>query len=115
NRKLVVADAANPAMDLWEDLIPETGFPLHVSSCGRKLFASYLKDAVSQVFQYDLEGHKEREITFPGLGSAGGFGGKQEEKELYYSFTSYVYPPTIFKYDIATGKSTLYKKAGVKF
>jgi len=115
NRKLVVADAANPAPAGWKTLIPETEFPLSVSSCGRKLYAQYIKDAVSQVFQYGLDGKKERSITLPGLGTASGFGGKREEKELYYSFTSYVYPPTIFRYDIASGKSELYKQSQVKF
>ncbi len=115
NRKLVTVSADAPQPANWKELIAETKFPLTVSACGRKLFAQYLKDAVSQVSQYSLDGKKERDITLPGLGTAGGFGGKREEKELYYSFTSYVYPSTIFKYDIATGKSTVYKKSNVKF
>jgi prolyl oligopeptidase len=115
NRKLVVADANSQDPTGWTDVIPESKFPLSVSSCGRKFFAQYLKDAVSQVFQYSLDGKQERTIELPGLGTAGGFGGKRDEKELYYSYTSYVYPSTIFKYDIATGKSTLYKKPNVKF
>lgn len=115
NRKLVTVDASDPMPENWKELIPETEFPLSVSTCGGKLFVQYLKDAVSQVHQYSLDGTKERTIELPGLGSAGGFGGKKEEKELYYSFTSYVYPATIFKYDIALGKSELYKKSGVKF
>ncbi len=115
NRKVVVADAADPAPEKWKDLIPETSFPLSVSSCGKKLFAQYVRDAVSQVFQYSLDGKKEREITLPGLGTAGGFGGKQEDTTLYYTFTSYVYPPTIFHYDIRSGASEVYKKSDVKF
>lgn len=115
NRKLVVVDAKDPLPANWKDLIPETEFPLSISTCGGKLFAQYLKDAVSEVHQYSLDGIRERTIELPGLGSAGGFGGKKEEHELYYSFTSYVYPSTIFKYDIASGKSELYKKSGVKF
>lgn len=115
NRKLVVAQASAPQPAQWKDLIPETGFPLSVSTCGGKLFAQYLRDAVSEVVQYGLDGKKERTIELPGLGTAGGFSGKREEKTLYYSFTSYVYPTTIFKYDIATGKSELYKKPDVKF
>ena len=99
----------------WKELIPQTEFPLTVSTSGRKLFAKYLKDAVSQVSQYDLSGKKERTIELPGLGTAGGFSGKREEKEIYYSYTSYVYPTTIFKYNIVTRKSTLYKKPGIKF
>jgi prolyl oligopeptidase len=114
NRKLVVVDASNPGTENWKDLIPETKFPLSISTGGRKFFAQYLKDAVSQVFQYDLKGKQERTIQLPGLGTASGFSGKRGEKEVYYTYTSYVYPPTIFKYDIPTGKSTVYKKPGIK-
>ncbi|MEX6686780.1 prolyl oligopeptidase family serine peptidase [Danxiaibacter flavus] len=115
NRKLVITDAATPTSDHWKDLIPETKFPLSISTCGKKLFAQYLKDAVSEIVQYDLSGKKEHTIALPGLGSAGGFSGKETEKEVYYSFTSYIYPYTLFKYDIATGKSELYKKPAVQF
>lgn len=115
NRKLVVTEAENFSQDGWETLIPESKFPLSIATCGRKFFAQYIKDAVSQVFQYSLDGKQEREIKLPGLGTAGGFGGKREEKELYYSFTSYISPSTIFKYTIATGKSEVYKKSNVKF
>jgi prolyl oligopeptidase len=115
NSKLVITDAATPTPEHWKDLIPETKFPLTVSTCGRKIFAHYLKDAVSEVIQYDLNGKKERTIQLPGVGSAGGFDGKREEKETYFTFTSYVYPPTIFKYDIASGNSSVYKKPSIKF
>lgn len=115
NRKVVVVDAKYPQPENWQTLIPETEFPLSVSTCGGKLFLSYLKDAVSDIRQYNLRGMEERKIELPGLGSASGFGGKRTEKELYYTFTSYVYPPTIFKYNIETGESTLYKKSGVDF
>ncbi|MEZ5016662.1 MAG: prolyl oligopeptidase family serine peptidase [Flavipsychrobacter sp.] len=115
NRKLVTVDAGNPSPENWQDLIAESEFPLRASTCGGKLFVSYLKDAVSEVHQYNLDGTKVRTIELPGLGSAGGFGGKKEETELYYSYTSYIYPPTIFKYDIESGESVEYKRSGVKF
>jgi len=115
NRKLVVTEAAKARPENWKDLIPETQFPLTASTAGGYFFASYLKDAVSMVKQYDLEGKEIREIELPGLGSAGGFGAKREDTELYYSYTSYVYPPTIFKLQIAEGKSELYKQSGVQF
>lgn len=115
NKRLVVVDAAQPQAKNWTNVIPETEFPLTVSTCGGKFFAHYLKDAVSKVYQYNPSGKLEREIKLPGLGTAGGFSGKQEEHDLYYSFTSYIYPPTIFHYDIATGKSNVYKKPTVKF
>jgi prolyl oligopeptidase len=115
NGKVVTVDAANPKPANWKDLIPETKNVLSVSTGGGKIFANYLKDATSLIEQYDMNGKKERSITLPSVGTAGGFGTKKEEKETYYTFTSYIYPPTIFKYDIATGKSTVFKKAGVQF
>ncbi len=115
NRKLVVVDAANPAKENWVEVIPESRFPLSVTTCGKKFFAHYIEDAVTKVYQYSMDGKKEMDIELPGLGSAGGFSGKTEETEVYYSYTSYVFPPTIFKYDINKGKSTLYKSSGVKF
>ncbi len=115
NRKMVVVDANAPEPENWRELIPETEFPLSVSASGKKLFAKYLKDAVSQVFQYDLDGNMEREIKLPGLGSASGFGGKDEDTTIYYSFTSYIFPPTIFEYHIASGTSRVYKRPEVRF
>ncbi len=115
NHRLVIADAQNPEVVSWHDIIPETKFPLSVSACGHKFFAHYLKDAVTEVIQYTVEGVKEHAILLPGLGTASGFGGKIDEMATYYTYTSYIYPPTIFKYDIATGKSYFYKESNVKF
>jgi len=115
NFRLVTADVAKPTSDNWKDLIAETKNVLDISTVGGKIFAHYLKDATSLIEQYDLNGKKEHAIELPSVGSAGGFGGKRGEKETYYTFTSYIYPPTIFKYDIATGKSTVYKKPNVQF
>ncbi|MDB5062247.1 MAG: family peptidase [Mucilaginibacter sp.] len=115
NFKVVTVDAPNPKPNNWKDLIPATKNVLTVSTGGGKIFAEYLKDATSLVLQYDMDGKLEHSIELPSVGSAGGFGTKKEEKETYYTFTNYVYPTTIFKYNIATGKSTLYKKAGVQF
>ncbi|WP_311181804.1 prolyl oligopeptidase family serine peptidase [Hymenobacter volaticus] len=115
NNRVVTVDAATPTSTNWKNLIPETKNVLDVNTAGGKIFAVYLKDATSVIEQYDMAGKKERDIALPSIGSASGFSGKKEEKETYYTFTSYIYPPTIFKYDIATGKSTVYKKAGVQF
>ncbi|MDF3078151.1 MAG: family peptidase [Sphingobacteriaceae bacterium] len=115
NNKVVTVDASNPKPENWKDLIPETQNVLSVSTGGGKLFANYLKDATSTIQQYGMDGKLERTIKLPGIGTAAGFGAKKQEKDLYYSFTSYVYPSTIFKYDIASGKSEVYKKSGVKF
>ena len=115
NRKLVVTNANTPGRENWKDLIPETKFPLTVTTGGGHLFAQYTKDAVSLIEEYSLDGKKLHTIALPGLGTASGFSNKHDEKEVYYSYTSYVYPATIFKYDLGTGSSTIYKKSLVKF
>jgi prolyl oligopeptidase len=115
NFKIVTVDAATPGITHWKDLIPETKNVLSASTAGGKIFAEYLKDATSFVQQYSMDGKLERTITLPSVGTAGGFAAKKEEKETYYTFTSYIYPPTIFKLDIATGQSSIYKKSGVQF
>ncbi|MGK6351791.1 prolyl oligopeptidase family serine peptidase [Parapedobacter sp. DT-150] len=115
NGKIVTVDAGNPTPENWVDLIPETENVLSPGTGGGKIFAHYLKDATSLVQQYDRAGKLERTIELPDVGSASGFGAKVGDQELYYSFTSYVYPPSIFRYDIASGKSELYKASGVDF
>ncbi|WP_069660799.1 prolyl oligopeptidase family serine peptidase [Arcticibacter eurypsychrophilus] len=115
NNRVVKVDFSNPAPENWKDIIPETQQVLSVGTGGGKLFAHYLKDATSLVMQYDMNGKLERNIDLPGVGTASGFGSKKNEKDLYFTFTSYVYPPTIFKYTINSGKSELYKKPGVQF
>ncbi|WP_345230811.1 prolyl oligopeptidase family serine peptidase [Olivibacter ginsenosidimutans] len=115
NYKVVTVNSNDPKPANWKDLIPETENVLTIGTGGGKLFANYLKDATSLVKQFDRQGKEERVIELPGIGTASGFGAKQDEKELYYSFTSYIYPSTIFKYTIASGKSESYKKPNVQF
>lgn len=115
NTRVVEVNLAKPTPENWKDIIPETENVLNTSTGGGKIFAHYLVDVKTQVKQFDMKGKLEREIELPGIGSAGGFGGKPEAKELYYSFTSFTYPSTIFKYDIASGKSSLYEKPKVDF
>ncbi|MCJ8210798.1 prolyl oligopeptidase family serine peptidase [Mucilaginibacter sp. RS28] len=115
NFRVVTVDAASPEVTHWKDLIAQTKNALTVSTGGGKLFAEYLKDATSLVQQYNMNGKLEHAVELPGVGTASGFGAKKEEKELYYTYTSYVYPPTIFKYNIANGKSEVYKKPAVQF
>lgn len=115
NYRVATTDINNLSPDNWIDLIPETENVLNIGTGGGKLFANYLKDATSLVQQYNYEGELERTIELPSVGTASGFSAKNQDSELYYSFTSYIYPPTIFKYDIASGNSEEYKKAGVQF
>jgi prolyl oligopeptidase len=79
------------------------------------MFVNYLKDAKTLIKQFDFVGKLEREVELPGIGTAGGFGGKVADKQIYYTFTSFTYPSSIFKYDITSGKSTLYEKPKVDF
>jgi len=107
NGKVVLYD---PQTKTWKDVLPERPEPLETTSTvGGKLFATYLKDVTTRAYVYSLDGKLENEIQLPGLGSAGGFGGRNDDKFLFYSFTSFNYPPTIFKYDIATRKSTVFR------
>ena len=115
NGRIVTVDAAQPLAANWKELIKETQNVLSPSTGGGKIFANYIKDAVSMVLQYDRNGKLEHTVELPGIGTANGFGSKKEEKELYYIFTSYVYPTTIFKYNVESGKSEVYKKTNVDF
>ncbi|CAN5179563.1 prolyl oligopeptidase family serine peptidase [soil metagenome] len=115
NRRIVTVDASNPKPENWKVLIPETENVLNPSAGGGYIFANYMVDAVSQVKQYDYNGKLVREIELPGIGSAGGFGAKKEDAVLYYSFTNYVTPGSIYKYDINAGTSELYNKPKIDF
>ncbi len=116
NYKLVLVDPKNPAKENWKDVIAEKKEVLqNVSTGGGFLFASYLKDASTKVYQHSYNGKLVRAIEFPGIGTAGGLGGKKKDKEFFYTFTSFNYPPTIFRYDITTGKSSIFRKTEAKF
>jgi prolyl oligopeptidase len=115
NQKIVTVDAADPAPENWVDFIPETDNVLSPSTGGGYFFAEYMVDAVSKVLQYDYEGNLVREVALPGVGSAGGFGAKKEDASLYYSFTNYVTPGSIYKYDIKNGTSELFRKPNIDF
>jgi prolyl oligopeptidase len=115
NKKVVTFDLANPKQANWTDFIPETENVLSANTGGGSIFAEYMKDAISQIKQYDYNGKLVREIKLPGIGSAGGFSGKKEETTLYYSFTNYVTPGTIYAFDPKTGASKVYNKPNVDF
>nr|WP_320814667.1 prolyl oligopeptidase family serine peptidase [Flavobacterium sp.] len=115
NKRVVTFDLANPKQANWVDFIAETENVLSPSTGGGAIFAEYMINAVSQVKQYDYNGKLIRDIKLPGIGSAGGFGGKKEETTLYYSFTNYITPGTIYSFDPKTGKSLVYQKPNVDF
>jgi len=115
NTKIVTVNAENPEVENWIDFIPETENILQPSTGSGYFFAKYLIDAISKVKQYDKTGKLVREITLPGIGSASGFEGKKEDKEIYYSFTNYTTPSTIFRIDPLSGQTQVYKKPDVLF
>lgn len=115
NRKIVTVNANNPGIENWIDLIPETENVLNPATASGYLFAHYLRDAVSYIKQFDLNGQLIREIELPGPGTAGGFSGKKSDKDVYYSFTNYTTPTVMYKMDPETGKAEIYKKPEVRF
>ncbi|WP_245168939.1 prolyl oligopeptidase family protein [Chryseobacterium sp. RR2-3-20] len=115
NMRLVKTTIQNPSPETWKDVIPETENVLGISGGGGYFFATYMIDAIDQVKQFDKNGKLIREITLPGKGNVGGFGGKKSEKELYYSFSNYITPGTTYKFNADTGKSEVYQKPKVKF
>ena len=116
NYRLVSVDPLHPDKEHWITIIPEKPEALQsVSTGGGYLFASYLKDAATKVYQYTYRGQLVREVTLPGIGTAAGFGGERPDKEFFYTYTSFNYPPSIFHYDIASGATTLFRKAEVQF
>jgi prolyl oligopeptidase len=115
NKKIVTTTLSNPSPENWTDLILETENVLSPGTGGGYIFAEYMVDAVSQVKQYDYNGKLIREVKLPGIGNVGGFGAKEDDKTLFYSFTNYTTPGSTYLYDIKTGTSELYRKPEVKF
>ena len=116
NRRLVLIDPANPDPANWKTIIEEKEEVISgISSAGGRLFVTYLKDVTSRIYVHDMNGKLEREVKLPSLGSAGGFGGWKDDKFVFYTFTSFTFPPTIYRYDIATGESSVFRKPEVKF
>ncbi len=115
NRKIVTVDAEKPGVENWTDFIPETENVLEPATGSGYFFANYMIDAISKVRQFDKKGALVREISLPGVGTASGFGAKKDNKEVYFSFTNYITPSTIYKLDPQTGNSDVYKKPVVSF
>ena len=115
NKRIVTVEATNPAQENWKDFIKETKNVLNPTTGGEYFFAQYIKDAISIVYQYDYTGKLIREIELPGIGTAAGFSGKKTEKELYFTFTNYITPGTIYNFDIKTGKSAIYQRSNIDF
>jgi prolyl oligopeptidase len=115
NMKVVKFNINNPSPENWVDFIPETENVLSVSTGAGYFFATYMKDAISQVIQYSIEGKQVREIELPGLGTAGGFGGEKEDTVLYFYFTNYTTPNTSYAFNPENGESKEYIRPKVDF
>ena len=115
NYRVVCFDLNKPEHKHWADVIPESRNVLSAHSGGGKLFGTYLVDAKTEVKQFDMDGKLERTVELPGIGTASGFKAKEYDKDLYFSFSSFTDPPTIYKYDIASGESNLHKRPKVDF
>ncbi len=114
--KVIAIDTRKPERQNWKELIPQSAETLQsVKAIGNMFVASYLKDAYTQIKMYSLDGKFVREVALPGIGSASGFGGKRSDKETFYSFVSYTTPATTYRYDMATGKSTVFRAPKVDF
>jgi len=114
NSRVILVDPKNPAEANWKDVLPERPEPLQgVGTAGGKLFASWRKDVATRAYVFSLDGKLENEVELPGVGTAGGFGGLRDDKHVFYSFTSFNFPPTIYKYDIASKKSTVFRTVDI--
>lgn len=115
NQKVVTATAQKPAHTDWVDFIPETEHVLSASYGGGYFFARYMIDVVSKVYQYSATGEAMGEVPLPGIGSVGGFSGKEEDKTLYFSFSNYYSPGIIYRYDPKAQTSTVYWQPDIDF
>ncbi|MBK8913368.1 MAG: S9 family peptidase [Phycisphaerales bacterium] len=114
--RVIAIDTRKPERSAWKEIIPQSEQVLQgVSTVGGVFTCTYLKDAHTQIRMFDLSGKPLREVALPGVGSAGGFGGKRNETETFYSYTSFAAPPTIYRYDMTTHASTIFKQPKVDF
>lgn len=114
--RVIAIDLENPARDQWLEILPESDATLDgVSMVGGHLIAQYLRDASAEVIITDLSGRKVRQVALPGIGSVGGFGGSFDSAETFYNFTSYTDPGSIYRYNVITGRSELFRRPEVDF
>lgn len=114
--RVIAIDLEHPERENWKTIIPEGQDNLQdVSLVGDQFIATYLHDAHSVVRFFDLQGQQIKELPLPGLGTVSGLSGRRDATELFYSFTSYIYPPSIYRYDVTTGESSLFRRPEVKF
>ncbi len=116
NRKVVRIDPVHPEEQHWVTVLAERAESLDgITSAGGRIFATYLKDATTRAYVHRLDGSLEREITLPGLGTAVGFGGERDATSVFYTYTSFTSPPTVYRYNIATGESHIFREVVLPF
>ncbi len=116
NRKVITVPISDPSIDNAITIVKEKKQPLlNVNTGGGKMFLDYLNDVTTKTLVYNLEGKYLSEVKYPTLGNGGAIGGDKNDKDLFYVFTSFTFPPTIFKYNVATGNSTIFRNPEVSF
>lgn len=114
--RVIAIDIRNPDQKNWKVIIPEVAETLQgVGNTGNFLIANYLKNAQSQIKIFTTAGKLVREVQLPGVGTVGGFGGRKQDLDTFYTYTSFTTPPTVYHYDLVTGESKLFRKPNVKF
>ena len=114
--KIIAIDISKPDRGNWQELVPEAAEALQgVNVVNHMFVANYLKDARTQVKIFNTNGKFVREVVFPGLGTAGGFNGHAKDKETFYSYTGFTAPTTIYRYDMVTGKSSIFRQPKADF
>jgi len=112
--RLIAIDLRNPARENWKEILPESEATLQGADyTGHRFVANYLRDAHSEIRLFDTSGKLVRTVELDGIGSAGGFGGRSDDNETFYSFSSFATPPSVYRYDIATGEKQLLFRAKV--
>jgi len=116
NKQVALVDPNNADPKNWQKIIPESKLALEgIGTGGGYLWATYLRDASTNIVQFDLTGKKIGEVKLPAIGTVGGFGGYKEDKEFFYTFSNFTTPGTIYRYDVDKAESILYKKSALKF
>jgi prolyl oligopeptidase len=115
NSRIVLIDPASPSEANWKTIVAEAAEPIAgATAAGGKLFVRYLKDASTRAYVHALDGTREREIGLPGIGTAAGFSGEPDDTFVFYTFSSYDVPPTIYRYDLASGLSSVFRAPEIK-
>ena len=115
NNRLVKVNASNPTSDNWKNILSETENVMNAGTAGGYIFTSYLIDAKTAIKQFDYDGKLVRDVELPGIGTANGFGGEREDTELFFNFTSFTTPSSVYTYNVESGESALHRRPEIDF